>query len=224
MRCFVFLFSTHFCWSLHHPPIYSPALAASIQPWGVSTLREQIQAGHVTKVAFHEEHRSSVEVLDVNGLQRRVEIFPEAAPLLVSDLHAAHVPFYVASAPKPSPLLPLLHAFALTMTVMWIIAILGMMDSFVFGCIIMGYELDKIGQLLETTFLELSTVMREHVAAGKMRHEKFLWTLKQTLLGPAVASTRSEDSISEWLWTSKDLRRQVEPIPVRVEVEEDAEE
>jgi hypothetical protein len=76
-----------------------------------------------------------VEVLDVNGLQRRVEIFPEVEPLLVQDLHEAHVPFYVA--PQPSEpnvmLVAFARAFSLTMLVMLIIGALGMMDEFIFG-------------------------------------------------------------------------------------------
>jgi len=216
-RFLVILICVRRCQSLHHPPIYSPALAASIQPWGVSTLREQIKAGYVTKAAFHEEQRSSIEVLDVNGLQRRVEIFPAVAPLLVSDLQEAHVTFFVASAPTPSPLLPLLHACALTMAVMWIIAILGMMDSFIFGCIILGNELTRLGQQLECLLIELSTV----VAAGKVRHEQSMQALKQALLGqPAAASSHSTASISENVWAATALQ-QVEPVPVRVEEEAD---
>lgn len=213
--CLVILICVPNCRSLHHPPIYPPALAASIQPWGISTLREQIKLGHVARIAFHEEQRSSIEVLDVNGLQRRVEIFPAAAPLLVDDLREAHVPFFIASAPKPSPLLPLLYASVLTMAVMWMIAILGMMDSFIFGCIILGYELDRLGQLLESLLLELSTAVSCTYRSGKERHEQSVRALKQALLGPAAASTHSTASMAEWSWTAL----QQQPVPVRVEDE-----
>ena len=74
----------HFAlFSLGLAPLYLPTLLQpsqeallhrSIQTWGISTLRQQIHARHVAKVAFYADE-SAVEVLDSNGLQRRVAIW-----------------------------------------------------------------------------------------------------------------------------------------------------
>ena len=74
----------HFAlFSLGLAPLYLPTLLQpsqeallhrSIQTWGISTLRKQIHARHVAKVAFYADE-SAVEVLDSNGLQRRVAIW-----------------------------------------------------------------------------------------------------------------------------------------------------
>eukprot|EP00966_Prymnesium_polylepis_P253679 5863362-Prymnesium_polylepis.2 len=47
--------------------------------WELPTLRERIHKGSVAKVGIHSS-QLAVEVLDVNGIQRRVDIFPEATP------------------------------------------------------------------------------------------------------------------------------------------------
>lgn len=76
---------------------------------------------------------------DVNGLQRKIDIFPEVAPLLVKDMHAEHIDFFVAPAPEPSPLVPFARAFVFTLLVVWIIDALGMLPTFLFGAAIIGW-------------------------------------------------------------------------------------
>lgn len=118
-------------------PSYSPAISAAIQQWDEGTLREQIHAHHVEKVAIYADGMSA-EVLDTNGLQRKVVLFPPATPVLVQDLHDAGVPFFVAPVHEPSPLVPLAQAFIMTMIVIMLIDVLGMMPAFIFGCMIVG--------------------------------------------------------------------------------------
>jgi hypothetical protein len=140
-------------------PTYPPELQRSIQPWGVSTLREQIKAHHVQRVAIHEDE-TAVEVLDYNGLQRRVHIFPDMTPMLVEDLHEAHIPFYIAPAPWQPPifLVAFLRALTLTLLVIASIAALGMMEEFILGCII-------VGNGLQVAMAELLAIIESSVVA-----------------------------------------------------------
>lgn len=109
--------------SPYHNP---PPITRSIQTWGYSTLREQIHEHHVAKVAIHDDQRA-VEVLDTNGLVRRVLVFPEAVPQLIQDMRSEDVTFFVAPVLQPSPLLPLARALVSTLVVIWIIEALGYM-------------------------------------------------------------------------------------------------
>merc|ERR1712110_910172 len=84
--CFVLLLCSPV--GLLTPPPHVP-----VQHWGVSTLHDQIRAGHVSKVAIH-SGQTAVEVLDINGIARRVEIFPAVTPLLIDDMREAHVGFF----------------------------------------------------------------------------------------------------------------------------------
>jgi hypothetical protein len=157
---------------------YSPPIANTIQKWGVSTLREQIQLQHVAKVAFYADSRS-VEVLDINGLQRRVEIFPDVAPMLVDDLHAAHVPFFVAPAPEPfaPALVAFARAFVLMLVVLALIDALGLMDQFLWGVMLVGagwmHILSQLAALLEEALDSASA----YTADGKRRHDESLAAL-----------------------------------------------
>ena len=107
-------------------PYYTQPIANSIQRWDISTLRKQIHAGHVRRVAIYQDS-SIVEVLDQNGLQRRIDVFPPAASLLVKDLHEEHVEFFVAPVKQPSLLVPFDRAFVLTLLVIFLIDALGML-------------------------------------------------------------------------------------------------
>jgi len=161
-----FLFQPSF-----HPP-YAPEIANTIQRWEISTLRDQIHAGRVKRVAIYQDC-SSVEVLDVNGLQRKIDIFPEVAPLLVKDMHAEHIDFFVAPAPEPSPLVPFARAFVFTLLVVWIIDALGMLPTFLFGAAIIGWlvlhaahELDlMLTEAWEGMHASLVTSVEKHDAA-----------------------------------------------------------
>ena len=133
-----------------HPP-YTPAVSQSIQKWDVSTLRQQIHEQHVARVAIHSDE-TAVEVLDTNGLQRRVQIFPEVTSVLVDDLREAHVPFFVATSNKiefPPILIAYAHAVVLTLLVIWMIEAMGMMEEFVFGMILVGNGLMALAAELD---------------------------------------------------------------------------
>lgn len=80
---------------------YAPPLQASIQNWELPTLREAIKKGQVQDVGIYVD-QTSVEVLDTNGLQRQVALFPEAMPYLVDDLKAANVHFFVFPETTPA--------------------------------------------------------------------------------------------------------------------------
>lgn len=152
-----------------HPTFYSPSVAASIQRWGVSTLREQIHAGHVTKAAFYMDS-SAVEVLDRNGIQRRVDLFPGADALLVKDLHEEHVDFFVAPEPTPSPLVPFAQGLLAMMIILFVMELLGMKQAFVFGLYIWG-----------SAMIALADSCVEACAAGKEKHDAAVGALWQAL-------------------------------------------
>ena len=181
-------------------PYYPEPVARSIQRWEISTLREQIKAHHVKHVAFHANQRA-VEVLDVNGLQRRVDIFPPVVDLLVDDLHAEHVPFFVAPEPVPSPIVPFVQAFLATLFVLWVIVVLGMTDAFVMGCIIMGAVFMQFSQQIDQSLTAAFSDLRKRLESGKSKHDGSLEALMlkvRDVLGFPIAY-------------------EVEPIRVRVE-------
>jgi hypothetical protein len=124
----------------HHvmPPTHVPR--AAIQSWDVSTLREQIKAQHVEKVAFHSDAHA-VEVLDINSIHRTVRIFPSCADALVEDMRSAKVDFFVLpefgvfSAPLTHfargfilmmATLALVQGFGLTDDAIWLVSSLGL--------------------------------------------------------------------------------------------------
>lgn len=88
------LFATSFGFPPTFQLSYPVAIERSIQHWDASTLRNQILAQHVSKIAFHHD-AMAVEVLDINGLQRTVDIFPTMAPVLVDSCRTSRVPFSV---------------------------------------------------------------------------------------------------------------------------------
>ena len=155
-------------------PMYKPEVSASMQRWGVSALRQNIKDGYVQKVAFlHDE--SAVEVLDVNGLQRRVLIFPEMSPLLVEDMHKAHVPFFVAPAPwePPEIVIAVARAFILTLIVIAMIDAFGFTEQFVFGCILMGdYFLHLAAWTTELVEVGVDE-MKWHMTPPRLRNEVY---------------------------------------------------
>jgi len=117
----------------------SPVLTGSFPAteWELPTLRESIHKGHVAKVAIHST-QMAVEVLDVNGIARRVQIFPDATPVLIEDMREAHVPFSVVPEKAPNPLAPLYASFCSTLLVIWVIGALGMMEQLIWGIAILG--------------------------------------------------------------------------------------
>lgn len=184
---------------LHHPTFYSPPVANSIQKWGISTLREQINQHRVVKVAFYSD-QNAVEVLDINGLQRKVDIFPAVAPMLVEDLHREHVPFFVApDPPDHTMMVAFARSFVLTISVIFLIEVFGLMEYFIFGLVIVGNAWMRILEELGGVMSEACTEAYEYAAAGKRRHDDSL----QALLAPF-----------------RPARPQSDPIPVMVEDDE----
>jgi len=120
--------------SFHAGAHYAPAIERSIQTWELPTLREQVRQHHVRKVAFRESQHSVV-VLDMNGLQREVEIFPEVVPYLIDDLRASRVDFFVAPPPQqfPAIILALARATIATMLVIAFMDVLGLLGLVVFA-------------------------------------------------------------------------------------------
>ena len=86
----------------------------------------------MAKVGIHSS-QTAVEVLDVNGIVRRVDIFPDAAPVLMSDMRESHVPFVVIQDHEPSPLAPFITSFLMTLLVVCVVGELGMMWDLVYG-------------------------------------------------------------------------------------------
>ena len=119
----------------------------------------QIKHQQVAKVAFYQDE-TLVEVLDVNGLQRSVKIFPEAVPYLVGDLRDAHVDFYVAPPleHEVSPLVPFLSAFCATLVMLMIFEALGLLGMVLFAWGMMLESLtqwaDDVGKGFELTVAE----------------------------------------------------------------------
>jgi len=168
-------------------PYYTQPIANSIQRWDISTLRKQIHAGHVRRVAIYQDS-SIVEVLDQNGLQRRIDVFPPAASLLVKDLHEEHVEFFVAPVKQPSLLVPFARAFVLTLLVIFLIHALGMLPAFLFGCMIVGAEMLRLGQELDIFLMEAWGGLEGILAAGWSRHHAS-WSAMST-------ASRAEDMVS----------------------------
>ena len=81
-----------------------------------------------------------MEVLDVNGLQRQVAIFPESVPYVVDDLRAAHVEFFVAPAVSHTDdqlLLAFVRAFIATLLVIMVMDAFGMLGYVAFALAMM---------------------------------------------------------------------------------------
>jgi hypothetical protein len=99
----------------------------------------QIKQHHVNKVAIYQD-QTMVEVLDCNGIQRAVEIFPQAAPILMDDMREADVYFYVAPplSREPSMAEHLAIAFATTCAVLLVFKALGVLELAIFGWMVMG--------------------------------------------------------------------------------------
>ena len=110
--------------------LLAPQQQWGVQQWELSTLHDRIHKGSVAKIAIH-SHERAVEVLDVNGMSRRVHIFPDAVPMLVSDMRQNKVTFFVVpdKEERPSPLVPLACSFASLGIVVWVIHVLGMVCS-----------------------------------------------------------------------------------------------
>jgi len=145
-------------------PHYSAPIQNSIQKWDLPVLREQIRQHHVAKVAFYQDERM-VEVLDVNGLQRSVMIFPEATPYLVDDLREAKVSFYVAPQDSVATwkaaetlLVAFATAFVSTLLVLQVLSALGMLWMVLFAMSVMYEGLaryaDAVGEGWELTVAE----------------------------------------------------------------------
>lgn len=95
----------------------------------------QVRQHNIAKVAIYQDERA-VEVLDINGLQRSVAIFPEAVPYLVTDMRQAEVEFYVApplSGQKVNPLVPFLSAFMATLFMLLVLEAFGMLGMVLFA-------------------------------------------------------------------------------------------
>lgn len=115
----------------------------------------------MAKVAFYQDQRM-VEVLDTNGLQRSVQIFPEATPYLIEDLRAGKASFYVAPQDSTPEATTFLVAFATalvsTMLVVQVLSALGMLWMVVFALSIMAEELTRfavaVGEGWELTVSE----------------------------------------------------------------------
>lgn len=73
------------------------------------------------------------------GLQREVEIFPEAVPSLMGDLRASHVDFFVAPRPQefPTIVIALCRATIATMLVVAFMDVLGLLGLVVFAWAVM---------------------------------------------------------------------------------------
>lgn len=169
-----------------HPTAQQLAMQRPIPThrWGISTLHEQIHARHVTAVAFDESGKS-VEVMDTDGLERRVDIFPEAQSMLVADLRQEHIPLYVAPQPKPthSPALIILaRAWLLTILVVALIDLAGFMPEFIFGCMIVGAIWAAFLQALDRELVALWVGAREALAEGQLRFNAAVQQLASALL------------------------------------------
>lgn len=88
------------------------------------------------QLAIYQDERV-VEVLDTNGFQRPVDIFPAAVPTLVEDLRNSQVDFFVApplSEPEQiSPLSVFAHAFVMTLIAVWLLQAFGMLGFVAFA-------------------------------------------------------------------------------------------
>ena len=96
------------------------------------------------KIAFHQDDLTAVEVLDTNGLQRTVQIFPEAVPYLMDDLRETHTEFFVVPPPSRAPTLFVAFArgFIATSIVVAIIDCLGMLGLVMFAMSVMFDQME----------------------------------------------------------------------------------
>ena len=138
----------------------------------------QARAGHVAKVAFYQDERM-VEVLDTNGLQRSVQIFPEATPYLIEDLRAGKASFYVAPQDSSSDFTTFMVAFATafvsTMLVVQVLSALGMLWMVVFALAVMGEELTRfavaVGEGWELTVSEWRAALVAYLGGPAEREQ-----------------------------------------------------
>ncbi|EOD24256.1 hypothetical protein EMIHUDRAFT_116035 [Emiliania huxleyi CCMP1516] len=208
----------HFAlFSLGLAPLYLPTLLQpsqeallhrSIQTWGISTLRQQIHARHVAKVAFYADE-SAVEVLDSNGLQRRVAIFPGVAPILLQDLRSEKLPFFVVpERPQaPSVVLAFARGFVSMLVVILVINALGMLDQFVWGCMIAGSVLNAVSEQVASACGAAGAAAGARVAEGRKRHGEAVAGLYRALGalsagGPAPVPPASGRPVRESLLVS----------------------
>ena len=142
----------------------TPRLTCNCRPRHSLCTNWQVRQNHVRKVAFYQDERL-VEVLDTNGLQRSVQIFPEATPYLVEDLRAAKVDFFVAPIDSVQTgetvqtlFVAFITAFVSTMLVIQVLSALGMLWMVVFALGVM-YDMltryaDAVGEGWKLTVAE----------------------------------------------------------------------
>ena len=151
-------------------PYYPPPVASSIQRWDCSTLREQIKAGRIARAGIYQDE-TSVEVLDTNGLQRRVQLFPAAAPLIVHDLHEQRVEFFVIPAREPSPFVPLAKALISVLFIVWVIEALGFMEYLVLGCYLVGSGIVQCLEDLDAWSQAAAADVQKAAVGGMAQHD-----------------------------------------------------
>ena len=209
-------------------PPYPAPIAASIQPWSVTTLRQQIHEKHVTKVAFHSDGHPAVEVLDYNGLQRHVDlIFPAVEKQIVEDLRTEHVPFYVHTEPEIHALVVrIVRSILLTLVVIWLIDIFGFLPDLIWGCYLMGLGLMKVTDELNLVIDDAE----DGVRAGLGRHSEAVDALMLSLFRSTAADSYSstasgggddDDDMTDVTprrarWSSLEQQQQ-QPVPILVD-------
>jgi hypothetical protein len=132
----------------------------------------------VTKVAIYQDQRM-VEVLDVNGLQRSVQTFPEATQYLIEDLRAGKASFYVAPQDSTPEAITFLIAFATalvsTLLVVQVLSALGMLWMVAFALAIMAEELTRfavaVGEGWELTVSEWRAALIASVGGQPEREQ-----------------------------------------------------
>lgn len=118
----------------------------------------------MTKLAFYQDEHK-VEVLDTNGLQRQVAIFPESVPYIVEDLRKADVDFFVAPAPEPAPaaLVHFAQAFIATLLVIMLLDALGMLGMVAFAMSVLFEGVcryaDAVGEGWELTVADMKNAI-----------------------------------------------------------------
>lgn len=201
---------------LHAPTCHS-LLPIHPQPaprWAISTLHSEIQAHHIHAAAFHQDG-ASVDVMDSDGEQHRVDIFPGADITIVHDLRDSRVPFFVTPVPdkiiaqERALLAALIHAILLTCLVVVLIDLLGMMDDLLWGAIIVGaaitWTLEALDKGVEATWDDFCQArMRYNQAFAEVVYVLLVY-IEWTMLG------RSPTAVGQ----------QRTPIPVFVEDDED---
>ena len=136
-RATLLLYSAPACLGLFEGPIIRP----SPPRWELSTLHQEIRANHVHAAAFQHDG-STVDVLDSDGERHRVDVFPGAEMTVVEDLRDSRVPFFVTPEPPNMDdyilMIAITRAMFLTSLVIVLIDFLGLMEDFIWGCILVG--------------------------------------------------------------------------------------